>query len=140
MFWLQHHAPYIPDLLLSLWPSTINGDKEKMSWDFTVLQGEEWAAHGCDIASMTPYLPGSFDHPPAEKINSRYKAWEYLMYIFALGLGLFYSVLPLKHWRNWCRLICRICLVYQFKTLLKSLIDSQQFLLNFVLEFKALYC
>ena len=91
---------------------------------------------------MTPYLPGSFDHPPhnpAKKINSKYKAWEYLMYIFRLGPGLFYGVLPKQYWKNLCWLVCGICQAYQSKILLSSLKDLHQFLLDSVIEFEQLY-
>jgi len=91
---------------------------------------------------MTPYLPGSFDHPPcnpAEKINSRYKAWEYLMYIYGLGPGLFYHVLPKPYWQNLCRLVHGIHIAHQHKILVASLKQAHQFLLDFVLEFEELY-
>lgn len=96
----------IPDLLLSLWCGTITGDKEDcLLWDWAILKDKIWIQHGHDVTSMASYLPGSFDCPPrnpVEKINSRYKAWEYLMY--ALGPGLFYNVLPKKYWQNYASL------------------------------------
>ena len=132
----------IPDLL-SLWCGTIDGDRgDQILWDFAVLQGPVWKNHGTDVASMTPYLPGSFDHPPhnpAEKINSGYKVWEYLMYVYGLGPGLFYHVLPKPYWQNLCRLVCGICIAHQHKISITSLKQAHQFLLNFVLEFKELY-
>jgi hypothetical protein len=133
----------IPDLLISLWRGTIDGDRDdQMSWDFAVLQGPVWKNHGIDVASMTPYLPGSFDRPPrnpAEKINSGYKAWEYLMYIYGLGPGLFYHVLPKPYWQNLCRLVRGIRIAHQHKISMTSLKQAHQFLLNFVLEFEELY-
>ena len=77
----------IPDILISLWRGMIDCDKNdsRRTWDWAMLQGDVWKAHGDAAAASTPYLPGSFDRPPrnpAEKINSGYKAWEYLMYIF----------------------------------------------------------
>ena len=134
----------IPDLLLSLWCDTIEtSDRDdRISWDFAVLQGPVWKNHGADVASMTPYLPGSFDCPPrnpAEKINSGYKAWEYLMYIYGLGPGLFYNVLPKPYWRNMCRLVRGIRIAHQRKISMTSLKQAHQFLLDFVLEFEELY-
>lgn len=92
----------IPDLLLSLWRGTIECDRDdnKNLWDWATLKGDVWKNHGCAVAAATPYLPGSFDRPPrnpAEKINSGYKAWEFLLYIYGLGPGLFYDVLPFKY-------------------------------------------
>jgi hypothetical protein len=133
----------ILDLLLSLWRGTIDGDRDdRRSWDFAVLKGTIWTEHGTDVASMTPYLPGSFDRPPrnpAEKINSGYKAWEYLMYIYGLGPGLFYRVLPNPYWRNLCRLVRGIRTAHQHKIPMMPLKQAHQFLLDFVLEFEELY-
>ena len=81
------------------------------TWDWAILKGHLWKEHGEAVATTTPYLPGSFDQPPrnlAEKINSGYKAWEFLMYIYGLGPGLFYNILPEKYWENFCKLIYRI--------------------------------
>ncbi|KAJ6528077.1 hypothetical protein B0H19DRAFT_1195027 [Mycena capillaripes] len=39
-------------------------------------------------------IPGSFDRPPrnpAEKINSGYKAWERLLYVYGAGPALLYG-------------------------------------------------
>jgi hypothetical protein len=88
---------------LDLFHRTIECDASdsKDMWDWAVLQGDVWKEHGKLIANTTLYLPGSFDcppHNPAEKISSRYKAWEYLVYIFSLGPALFYNVLPEKYW------------------------------------------
>lgn len=134
----------IPELLLSLWRGTIEtSDRDdRISWDFAVLQGPVWKNHGTDVASMTPYLPGSFDRPPrnpAEKINSGYKAWEYLMYIYGLGPGLFYHVLPKPYWQNMCRVVRGIRIAHQYKISVTSLKQAHQFFLDFVLEFEELY-
>jgi hypothetical protein len=133
----------IPDLLVSLWCGTIDGNKDNWRlWDFAVLRGTIWTDHGIDVASMTPYLPGSFNCPPrnpAEKINSGYKAWEYLMYIYGLGPGLFYHILPKPYWRNLCRLVHGICIAHQYKIPMMSLKQAHQFLLDFILEFENLY-
>jgi len=133
----------IPDLLVSLWCGTIDGDKDdRRLWDFAVLRGTIWKDHRIDVTSMTPYLPGSFDCPPrnpAEKINSGYKAWEYLMYIYGLGPGLFYHILPKPYWRNLCRLVRGIRIAYQYKISMMSLKQAHQFFLDFILEFENLY-
>jgi hypothetical protein len=53
----------LPDLLLSLWQGTIDCDKtdDRRTWDWAVLKGHLWKAHGEAAAATTPYLPGSFD-------------------------------------------------------------------------------
>ena len=56
----------IPDLLIPLWHGTFDCDKtdHRSSWDWAVLQGTVWEAHGEQVAAAMPYLPGSFDCPP----------------------------------------------------------------------------
>lgn len=108
----------LTEILLTLWRGTLECDAKdnKDSWDWAVLTGDTWQAHGKRVADATPYLPGSFDRPPrnpAEKISSGYKAWEWLMYVYALGPGLFYNVLPRRYWKNLCRLVAGIRLIHQ---------------------------
>ena len=107
-----------------------------------MLQGDIWKVHGDAVAASTPYLPRSFDHPPrnpAEKINSGYKAWEYLMYIFGLGPGLLQDVLPHKYWKNLCKLVYGIRIIHQYKIPAISLRCAHEALLDFVQEFEMLY-
>jgi hypothetical protein len=56
----------IPDLFINLWRGSFDCDKkdDKSTWDWAVLQGIVWDTHGKEVADCTPYLPGSFDHPP----------------------------------------------------------------------------
>ena len=68
-----------PDLFLGLWHGMIkvySPDRLKL-WDWRVLVGEVWQAHGKTVALATPFIPSSFGcapQNPAEKINSGYKA------------------------------------------------------------------
>ena len=135
----------IPDLLISLWRGTIDCDKNdnRSTWDWAVLRGNTWTTHGKAVASIMPYLPGSFDRPPrnpAEKINSGYKAWEYLMYIFSLGPGLFYHILPRQYWKNYCKLMFGVRIIHQHKILSQHLRAAYKAMLEFVVEFEELYC
>ncbi len=90
----------IPDLLISLWRGTMTCEKgdSRDTWGWAVFRDlEVWRTHGRAVAAATPYLPTSYDRPPrnpAEKINTGYKAIEYLTYLFVLGPGLFYGLLP----------------------------------------------
>ncbi|KIM73760.1 hypothetical protein PILCRDRAFT_80789 [Piloderma croceum F 1598] len=134
----------LPDLLLSLWRGTIDCDKTDNhdSWDWAVLKGDVWKTHGAAVAAMTPYLPGSFDRPPrnpAEKINSGFKAWEFLIYVFGLGPGLFYKILPEKYWKNYCKLVFAIRIVHQQEILTADLTQAHPALIEFVTEFEELY-
>jgi hypothetical protein len=134
----------LPDILINLWRGTLDCDKgdSRSSWDWAVLQGDTWKSHGKVVAAATPHLPGSFDRPPrnpAEKINSGYKAWEYLMYLFGLGPGIFYNVLPDKYWRNFCKLVFGFRIINQYKIKTVNLCHAHQALLEFVEEFEHLY-
>jgi hypothetical protein len=98
----------IPDLFIPLWRGTFECDKtdSKDNWPWAVLKGETWKTHGKMVADATPYIPGSFDRAsrnPAEKINSGYKAWEFLLYFFGMGPCLFYRVLPDQFWQHYCK-------------------------------------
>ncbi|KAI0276983.1 hypothetical protein BC826DRAFT_928107, partial [Russula brevipes] len=104
--------------------------------------GDVWQSHRRDVANSTPYLPGSFDRPPrnpAEKINSGYKAWEFLLYIFGLGPGLLYGVLPQGIWQSFCKLVSGIRLIYQRSIAQEQLRVAHLHLIQFTAEFEQLY-
>ncbi|KAL6307024.1 hypothetical protein BKA93DRAFT_728601 [Sparassis latifolia] len=134
----------LPDLLIPLWCGIFDCDRtdSRTTWDWAVLQGDVWKVHGQAVANATPYLPGSFDRPPrnsAEKISSGYKAWEFLIYLFGLGPGLLYGVLPDKYWKNFCTLVCGIRLINQHKITSKDLQRAHKSLVQFCIGFEQLY-
>lgn len=134
----------LPDLLISLWRGTLYCDEtdDKATWDWAVLRGDTWKSHGQAVASMTPYLPGSFDRPPrnpAEKISSGYKAWEFLLYVFALGPAVFRGILPDKYWRNFCKLVSGVRLIQQQHISRSQLREAHTTLVQFAMEFEQLY-
>ena len=134
----------IPDLLINLWRGVFDCDKkdDRATWDWAVLHGPTWEAHGKQVASATPYLPGSFDRPPrnpAEKISSGYKAWEFLLYLYGLGPGVFYNILPEKYWRHFCKLVFGIRVMSQYSIKTEDINKAHQALLEFVVEFEVLY-
>jgi hypothetical protein len=134
----------IPDLLINLWRGAFECDRndDKSTWDWAVLRGPVWEKHGKDVATCTPYLPGSFDRPPrnpAEKISSGYKAWEFLMYLYSLGPGLFYNVLPKKYWKHFCKLVYGMRIMNQHHIKTEDLKSAHLALLEFVNEFELLY-
>jgi hypothetical protein len=80
--------------MFSLWQGTIPCGKtdSKENWLWFVLKDDVWKDHEKLVADTTPYIPGSFDHTlwnPAEKINSGYKVWEFLLYFYGLHPWLF---------------------------------------------------
>jgi hypothetical protein len=107
-----------------------------------VLHGETWEAHGRDVAAATPFLPSSFDRPPhniAEKINSGYKAWEWLLYLYGLAPALLYGVLPEPYYSHFCKLVRAICIIQQRCILADDLLLAGNLLQSFVQDFEALY-
>jgi hypothetical protein len=89
-----------------------------------------------------PYLPGSFDRPPrnpAQKISSGYKAWEYMLYMYALGPALLYSALPEKYWKHFCKLVYGVWIIYQRKSQFADLQKAHDVLVQFAHEFELLY-
>ena len=134
----------IPDLFINLWRGTLDCDKNdnRSTWDWAVLKGQIWENHGRDVAHATPYLPGSFDRPPrnpAEKISSGYKAWEYLLYLYGLGPGVFYNVLPQIYYKHFCKLIFAIRIINQHEIKTSDLKMAHQALIEFAHDFELLY-
>lgn len=134
----------LPEHLIGLWRGTLYCEEtdNKSTWEWAVLKGEVWKNHGQIVAQMTPYLPGSFDRPPrnpAEKISSGYKAWEYLLYVFALGPGIFRAVLPERYWTHFCKLVAGIRLLQQRRITSAQLRQAHKYLIEFVEEFEELY-
>ncbi|KDQ21596.1 hypothetical protein BOTBODRAFT_94222, partial [Botryobasidium botryosum FD-172 SS1] len=134
----------VPDLLFDLWRGTMDCDRtdSRITWDWAVLQGNVWLTHGKVVADTRPYLPGSFDRPPrnpAEKINSGYKAKEFSTYLYVVGPGVFYGVLPEKYWRNFCRLVSAVRLLHRQHISSAQLLHADKSMGTFVIEFERLY-
>ena len=135
----------LSDLMISLWRGTINctWPDDKATWDWAVLQKEVWQQHGQAIADCLHYLPSSFDRPPCniiEKLTSRYKAWEFMQYLYGLGPRLLLGILPNKYYANFCKLVLGMHLMNQHKITLDSVGNAQAALVSFVQEFKMIYC
>lgn len=135
----------IPDLLLGLWRGTLKcyGNDSTNDWPWCVLKNKDiWKAHGKTVVMAAPYLPTSFDRAPrnpAEKINSGYKAWEFLLYIFALGPALLKPILPNAYWKNYCKLVRGIQILQQRSIPREQLVTGMRLLNEFQREFEQLY-
>ncbi|KAJ6477773.1 hypothetical protein C8R45DRAFT_833447 [Mycena sanguinolenta] len=132
------------DLFLGLWTGTIDCDVSDSvaEWLWAVLVDEIWEKHGERVAAATPYLPGSFDRPPrniAKKINSGYKAQECLTYLFGLGPGLLYGILPDVYFRHYCKIVCGFRLTYQRKISRAEVVETHQMFCEAHEEFEDLY-
>ncbi|KAK0430608.1 hypothetical protein EV421DRAFT_1893511 [Armillaria borealis] len=98
------------------WPLIIYKPNTKDNW--------EWFSHGETIACVTLSLPLSFN-----QINSDYKVWEYLLYLFALGPALLYSSFLLITGKT----------IASLKILPEQLVKGTYLLCKFVKEFEELY-
>jgi hypothetical protein len=134
----------ITDLLLGLWRGTIDCDKHDTTedWDWAVLRGVNWERHGAEVAATKHYLPTSFDRAPrnpSEKINSSYKAWEYLNYVFGVGPGVFLFLLPRVYYQHFCKLVKGIRIIQQHKISFDQLRVAHETLLEFVRDYEFMY-
>lgn len=135
----------IPDLMIPLWRGTFECDNsdDKTNWQWAVLKGQAWKDHGKAVADATPYIPGSFDRPPrnpAEKINSGYKAWEFLLYFFGLGPCLFFNLLPDNYWAHYCKLVRGFRILLQEEIHPAELKEAHDRITEFSDGFENLYC
>lgn len=142
---IMHLVLNLADLLIPLWRGTFDcaSTDSRSLWHWAVLGNPDiWKDHGKDVAACQPHLPGSFGRPPrnpAEKINSGYKAWEFLLYMFGLGPGIFYQVLPDDIWSSYCRLVFGIRTIYQKKITPAEYKAAHRELILFTVEFERLY-
>ncbi|KAI0312257.1 hypothetical protein OF83DRAFT_1067502 [Amylostereum chailletii] len=135
----------LTDLLLGLWRCTLECDKndDRATWDWAALKDPAiWALLGAFVAAIRAYWPGSFDHiprNPAERINSGYKAWEFLLLVYGLFPVLLYRILPDKYWRNFCKLVFAIRILHQRCITREELIKAHKALIEFEEEYHLLY-
>ncbi len=134
----------LSDLLVMLWRGAFDHDADDppSNWPWAVLNGETWETHGRDVAAATPFLPGSFDRPPrniAEKINSGYKAWEWLLYLYGLAPALLYGILPELYYSHFCKLVRAMRIIQQHHIRADDLRLAGHLLRSFVEEFETFY-
>jgi len=139
------HQPVInlTALMFDLWCDRegcrkgVHGD-----WDWAVLKGDVWKAHGKAVERAAPWFPRSFDRTPrnpAEKLSSGYKAWELLLYFYGLGPNLFYGILPERYYRHYCKLVVGVRTFYQRRIARQRLEPAHKILLEWAAEFEHLY-
>lgn len=134
----------LADLLVSLWRGQIDNEQTDPTseWPWAVLRGNTWEEHGKAVADATPYLPGSFDRPPrniAEKVNSGYKAWEWLLYLYGLAPALLYGILPQLYYSHFCKLVKAMKIIQQHHIKTSDLIAAESLLRSFAYEFEMIY-
>ncbi|KIJ06354.1 hypothetical protein PAXINDRAFT_92119, partial [Paxillus involutus ATCC 200175] len=135
----------IPDLFINLWRGTIECDAndDKRTWWWATLVGDTWKSLGRDVAETRSHLPGSYDRPPrniAEKINSGYKAWEFWLFLYAIGPAVLYGRLPDQVWEHYCKLVQAVRIVSQHTITLDEVKLADRLFLEWGDEFERLYC
>jgi hypothetical protein len=135
----------LSDLMISLWRGTLYCTRpdDKDTWTWLVLQGDVWQRHGKSVADALYFLPSSFERPPrniAEKLTSGYKAWEFLLYLYGLGPGLLYGILPDIYYSNYCKLVYGMRLMNQHNISQDNVRDAYLALASFAQEFEEIYC
>ena len=140
------HQPVINllGLLFDLWCQRrdLRKHDKDSDWPWGVLTGNVWEEHGKVVAGAGRFLPRSFDRVPRnsqEKISSGYKAWEFLVYVYILGPGVFYGVLPEPYYQHFCKLVRGVRLIYQRRISKEQLAVAHQTLLEYCVEFEYLY-
>ena len=140
------HQPIInmAALLFDLWCARSDARKydPHSHWPWAVLRGDVWDAHGIVVAQAAKHLPTSFGRTPRnprEKISSGYKAWEFLNYIYGLGPGVFYGILPEPYYSHFCRLVQAARIIHQRAISEEQLLVVHELLLQWVIDFELLY-
>ena len=75
-----------------------------------------------------------------EKLTSRYKAWEFLLYLYGLGPGLLYGILPDVYYTNYCKLVLGMQLMNQHRITQTQVCEAHLALISFAQEFEIIYC
>jgi len=135
----------IPALLIPLWTGKFDCDPSdsKDKWAWATLTGQTWQKFGQNVENATPYIPVSFDRPPrnpAKKINSGYKAWEFMLLMYGLASCLLRVCLPPVYWMHFCKLVKAIQILLQEEITSAQLITAHLLLTQFSDEFEKLYC
>lgn len=111
---------------------------------FQVLNNEAtWIEHGALVASMAPFFPASFGHTPRnpkEKINTRYKAIEWINYFWVLGPAIFCLVLPHEFWIHYCKVITGSRIIHQQTIPTSEFQHAHRLLLEWAKDFEKNYC
>ncbi|XP_006460471.1 hypothetical protein AGABI2DRAFT_220514, partial [Agaricus bisporus var. bisporus H97] len=140
----------IPELLIGLWRGTFRCDKkagdDTSLWDWAVLKDTKddkvWTAHGRRVAELSKYLPSSYDRPPrnpAEKLNSGYKASEFIVYLYGYLPALLEDLLPPAYLQNFYYLVRGVRLVSQRGPSFQDLEEAHGCFISFLNGFETLY-
>lgn len=133
----------LPIHLHNIWHGKA-GDIPEPKPNFQVLNDVQvWKQHGELVALMAPFFPGSFNCTPCnpqEKINSGYKAIEWINDFWVLGPAVFCLVLSHQLWSHFCKLVTGVRIIQQ-RTISATEFDlADKLLLEWVDDFEKIYC
>ncbi|KAJ7575210.1 hypothetical protein C8J56DRAFT_801872 [Mycena floridula] len=136
----------IPDLLVPLWRGTFRHypkSDDPDDWPFAVLKDDAWIEHGRAVADARIYIPTSIEshapRDPAQKINTHYRASEFLIYIYGLCPGLLYGLLPEPYYSNFCKLVHGFRVLHQRSKTHEVIREAHRHFLEFVMHFEEDY-
>lgn len=119
-----------------------SGTDTRENWPWVVLVGDTWEEHGCAVAACKSYLPVSFNvapHDPNLKMNSFYKAVEYIMWLYYLCPALLYGILPDNVWWNFCKFVTTLHIMSQYRITPAQITKACQLFADWEHEFELLY-
>ncbi|KAL0573146.1 hypothetical protein V5O48_008812 [Marasmius crinis-equi] len=143
---IMHLFLNVCTLLVSLLRGSIDHGRADTpeNWPFAVLHDVDvWKNHGARVGAAGRYLPVCLEdripRNPAEKINSGYKACEYLVYVFGFCPALLYGLLPPLFYRHFCKLVAAVRMIHQYSITREDLVRAHELLTGFVYQFELLY-
>ncbi|KAF8443694.1 hypothetical protein L210DRAFT_3395552 [Boletus edulis BED1] len=142
----MHYAgANMASLFVDLWHGKMDCDDRtdsRNNWVWKVLVAEKWEEHGRAVAACKRHLPGCFDvapRNPAEKMNSFYKAREYITWLYHLCPALLYTILPHDYWRNFCKFVAALRIMSQYNITPVEVRQACQLFADWEEEFELLY-
>ncbi|KAK7015910.1 hypothetical protein VNI00_018996 [Paramarasmius palmivorus] len=133
-------------LLVPLWRGSIEHAPydDPKDWDFAILYDvNQWKSFGNAVEQASRFLPtclaDRIPRNPAKKINTGYKASEYLVLVFDLCPALFYGRLPSHLYEHFCLLVSATRTVHRRRKTREELLDAHAKLTEFVVLFELYY-
>jgi hypothetical protein len=141
------HIPALnsPDLLLPLFRGSFSRDSKDTNiwaWAESLSNKENWEAHGALIGSLQRWIPawyGRSPRNPAKKVNTDFKAWEFMVYLYGLGPMVFREHLPLEYWKHYCKLVRIVEIANQTEITAEELVELNGYATTWQLEYEELY-
>ncbi|KAI0704476.1 hypothetical protein C8T65DRAFT_578151 [Cerioporus squamosus] len=142
---MHHFALNVTDIMVKLFRGNFRHDKadDPKDWTWACFYDDEmWLEHGVLVEEASRYIPGSFGRCPrniAKKMNSGYKAWEFMYYFYGYLPGLLWAVMDPEYYEHYCKLVsgARFGLLVEQPLALRPYIH--QLLVEFAEDFEEKY-